>query len=118
MIGPVTAPAKAGRAFSHASEVASPGYYEIRVGMPRRDGRTVYVAGLGSNEVSRIDLTTMTPLAPIPAGLDPVAVGLDASGSTLFVVDQDDNDCLPIDLSTLRAGAPIPLGDRPMSFAR
>ncbi|HEY7993608.1 MAG TPA: GH92 family glycosyl hydrolase [Candidatus Eremiobacteraceae bacterium] len=34
MIGPLTAPAAASQAFSHASEVASPGYYEIRVGMP------------------------------------------------------------------------------------
>ncbi|HYK51995.1 MAG TPA: GH92 family glycosyl hydrolase, partial [Candidatus Eremiobacteraceae bacterium] len=34
MIGPVTAPASASQAFSHASEVATPGYYEIRVGMP------------------------------------------------------------------------------------
>jgi len=34
MIGPVTAPAAASQAFSHASEVASQGYYEIRVGMP------------------------------------------------------------------------------------
>lgn len=34
MTGPVTAPAAASQLFSHASEVASPGYYEIRVGMP------------------------------------------------------------------------------------
>ena len=34
MVGPVTAPATATQAFSHASEVATPGYYEIRVGMP------------------------------------------------------------------------------------
>lgn len=34
MIGPVTAPAAASQAFTHASEIASPGYYEIRVGMP------------------------------------------------------------------------------------
>lgn len=34
MIGPVTAPVTASEPFSHASEVANPGYYEIRVGMP------------------------------------------------------------------------------------
>lgn len=33
-IGPIAAPATATQAFSHASEIATPGYYEIRVGMP------------------------------------------------------------------------------------
>ncbi len=33
-VGPVSAPATASQAFSHASELASPGYYEITVGQP------------------------------------------------------------------------------------
>ena len=49
-IGAVTDPAAASQPFSHASEVASPGYYEIMVGMPSVRVRlaTSTRAGVGS----------------------------------------------------------------------
>ncbi len=49
-IGPVTDPASASQPFSHASEAATPGYYEIMVGMPgiRTQLAAATRAGVGS----------------------------------------------------------------------
>src|SRR3984893_10254182 len=49
-IGAVTAPAGASQLFSHASEVATPGYYEIMLGMPSIRARLAAStrAGIGS----------------------------------------------------------------------
>ncbi len=52
------------------------------------DGKTVYVANIGSGTVTPIDTATNTPGEPVEVGVRPRAIVITPDGKTAYVVNQ------------------------------
>jgi YVTN family beta-propeller protein len=88
------------------------------------DGRTVYVANIGSGTVTPIDTATNTPGAPVEVGVRPRAIVITPNGRTAYVVNQSRpqpapdprGTATPIDTATNRPGKPIDVGNEPFAI--
>ena len=105
------------------------------------DGRTVYVANIGSGTVTPIDTATNTPEEPVEVGVRPRAIVITPDGRTAYVVNQsraqpppwhiDEAEkrglpqpapdrrgtVTPIDTATNVPGEPIDVGNEPFAIA-
>ncbi len=82
------------------------------------NGKTAYVANLGSENVSVIDLETNTVVATIGVGKEPVAVAITPNGKSAYVVNTDSEDISVIDTETNKViGPPISAGRQPWGIA-
>ena len=74
-----------------------------------------YVANSGSNNVTVIDTTTNTVVgAPIPAGTNPIGVGVDPTVHRAYVANLNSDNVTVIDTTTNTVvGVPIPAGSIP-----
>ena len=105
------------------------------------DGRTVYVANIGSGTVTPIDTATKTPGEPVEVGVRPRAIVITPDSRTAYVVNQsrpqpppwhsyeaEDGDCrnrrqtpvapsTPMDPATNVPGESIDVGNEPFAIA-
>jgi len=105
------------------------------------DGRTVYVANIGSGTVTPIDTATNTPGEPVEVGVRPRAIVITPDGRTAYVVNQSRpqpppwhsyeaekrglpqpapdprGTVTPIDSATNVPGKPIDVGNEPFAIA-
>ena len=87
-------------------------------------GSTIYVANLGSHDITPIDTSTGVALHPIALGaLSPVALAVAPGAKTLYVVavggDEDGSpgSVIPITTATDKAARPIAVGTAPQAIA-
>lgn len=81
-------------------------------------GKMLVVANSDSQDVSRIDLATLEPMAPVPAGEVPSSLVLSADERTAYVGCFRGNSLAVIDLTAGRRVKSIPLGVWPRDVAR
>jgi YVTN family beta-propeller protein len=77
----------------------------------------VYVANIGSDDVTVIDVPSNAPLVSIPVGDDPDGVAVTPDGSAAWVTDFLSNAVSIIDTSTQSVSATIPVGAGPVGIA-
>jgi YVTN family beta-propeller protein len=122
--------------------VTGPGLHDQPDGIAvTPDGRTVYVANIGSGTVTPIDAATNTPGEPVEVGVRPRAIVITPDGRTAYVVNQSRpqpppwhsyeaekrglpqpapdprGTVTPIDTATNTPGAPIDVGSEPFAIA-
>lgn len=82
------------------------------------DGKMLVVANSDSRDVTRIDLETSRPLAPVTAGDVPASLELSADGRTAYVGCWRGQTLAVIDLAAGARLASVPLGVWPRDIAR
>lgn len=82
------------------------------------DGTMLVVANSDSGDVTRIDLETMRPLAPVSAGEVPSTVALSSDTRTAYVGCWRGNSLAVIDVEAGARVASVPLGIWPRGLAR
>ena len=122
--------------------VTGPGLHDQPDGIAiTPDGRTVYVANIGSGTVTPIDTATNTPGEPVEVGVRPRAIVITPDSRTAYVVNQSRpqpppwhsyeaekrglpqpapdprGTVTPIDTATNVPGEPIDVGDEPFAIA-
>jgi len=122
--------------------VDRPGLYDQPDGIAiTPDGKTVYVANIGSGTVTPIDTAMNTPGEPIEVGVRPRAIAITPDGKTAYVVNQSRpqpppwrnyeagkrglpqsvpdfrGTVTPIDIATGTPGEPIDVGNEPLAIA-
>lgn len=76
------------------------------------DGRTVYVANIGSGTVTPIDTATNTPGEPVEVGVRPRAIVITPDSRTAYVVNQSRSQPPPwYSYETEKRGLPQPAPD-------
>lgn len=80
------------------------------------DGKTIYVAGVGST-VTPITTATGTPGKPIRVGSDPAAMAVTPDGKTVYVVNNSSDTVTPITTATNIPGKAIKAGSNPSMIA-
>lgn len=85
------------------------------------DGRFIYVANEGSNNVTVVDYATMTPASlavnPIPVGTTPIQVNARGDGQFIYVVNQGSNSISVISAATQQVISAQSVGAAPNQFA-
>jgi YVTN family beta-propeller protein len=81
------------------------------------DGRSAYVANQGSNNVSRINLTTKLVTHTIPVGTNPSAVAFSPDGAFVYVTNFGSNSVSRINTATNTVDATFPVGNGPSDIA-
>ena len=69
-----------------------------------------YVANLGSDTVSKIDLMTLQVMAEIPVGKGPHEIAFSADGDLVYISNMKSNNVSIINTSTDKVVATIPVG--------
>ncbi len=77
----------------------------------------IYVANLGSNNVSVIDSNTNSVIATIPVGDNPDGIAVSVDGTRTYVADFLSNDVSVIDNALKTVVATIPVGAGPVGIA-
>ncbi len=77
----------------------------------------VYVANLGSDDVSVIDRLTSTVSTNVPAGLGPDGVAATPDGRWVYVTNFSSNTISVIDADTNAVTATVPVGSGPVGIA-
>jgi YVTN family beta-propeller protein len=70
---------------------------------------TAYVANMGDNTVTPINLATNTAGTPIPVGNGPAAIAITPDGATAWVLGENDGTLTPINTATNTPGTKIQL---------
>ena len=78
------------------------------------DGKTAYVANIGSDTVTPIATATNTAGPPITVGNSPDAIAITPDGKTAYVANGDSGTVTPIATATNTAGPPITVGNAPL----
>jgi YVTN family beta-propeller protein len=82
------------------------------------DGRKVYVANSGSNNVFVIDTATNAVIgSPIPVGLFPFGVAVTPDGRKVYAANRDNDNVSVIATATNTVIATIPVGSFPIGVA-
>jgi|SRR5665647_2179732 len=81
------------------------------------NGKWVYVANSGSNNVSVIDTATNTVIKTIPVGNHPYGVTVNLSGTKVYVTNQDSENISVIDTATNTVTANITVEKYPHGVA-
>ena len=68
------------------------------------DGATAYVANLGADNVTPIDIATNTAGTPIAVGDSPCGIAITPDGATAYVTNAGADNVTPIDTATNTAG--------------
>ena len=79
------------------------------------DGKTLYLANAGSDDVSVIDLSTNRGLAHLTVGANPRGIAITPDGSRIFVNNALDGTLSVIDAATLTVTNTVPLTDIPLT---
>jgi YVTN family beta-propeller protein len=77
----------------------------------------VYVANLGSNDISVIDTRAHTIVATLPAGEDPDGAAVSIDGKRVYIANFLSDDVTVIDASTQTVVETIPVGAGPVGIA-
>lgn len=81
------------------------------------DGRFLYVANEGSNDVSVVDVGGNVEIKRIPVGVTPVQVNMRPDGKFVYAVNQDSASISVIDTATNTVINTVAVGNRPNQFA-
>jgi YVTN family beta-propeller protein len=79
------------------------------------DGKTLYLANAGSDDVSVIDLNTNRKLAHLAVGANPRGIAITPDGSRIFVNNVLDGTLSVIDAETLTVTDTVPMTDIPLT---
>src|SRR5436190_265561 len=74
------------------------------------DGKTLYVANVGSRTVRPISTATNTPGKPIKVDVGPELIAITPNGKTAYVAGLSSRRVIPINTATNTAGKPIKVG--------
>jgi YVTN family beta-propeller protein len=90
----------------------------LALATPAAYARQAFVANLGANTLTPLDLVTNQAGAPIPVGADPDSVAISPDGRTAYVSNELDGTVSVIETATDRViGAPIAAGSNPAEVA-
>jgi YVTN family beta-propeller protein len=78
---------------------------------------SVYVANLGSGDVSVIDRSTNSTLATIPVGSNPDGIASTPDGKSVYVTNFGANTVSVLDTNTNQVTATVPVGSGPVGVA-
>ncbi len=82
-----------------------------------KDGKRLYVAAHGSNELDVIDATTNKMVGTVPVGKNPKSLAVTPDGTFVYVTNFDTNDVSVVDTTALKVVATIPVGKAPHGIA-
>ncbi len=82
------------------------------------NGKTLYVAGEISEDLTAIDTQTNQPVGTIPLGIQTATIAISPDGTIAYVTNQEANNFVVVNLQTGQVvGAPVAVGEDPWGVA-